>query len=259
MLHVSVRSVAAAAQVYEHGIAGIVHRVEQGEIAVSLAAKIVMLPEVVQDELLDADEATLRNAVKRHSRAQREADMAAATLAAAEQIGHGLYGVLYADPPWRFAPYSDNGMDRAADNHYQTMTTPELCAMADRLPIAEDAVLFLWATVPMLPDAIEVMEAWGFNYRSHFVWVKTDHIGTGYWNRNRHELLLVGTRGTVPAPAPGEQYPSVIEAEPRAHSAKPEVFVEMIDEMFPTSEGLELFARSRRAGWVAWGNEVMAA
>jgi N6-adenosine-specific RNA methylase IME4 len=108
----------------------------------------------------------------------------------------------------------------------------------------------------MLPQALDVMGAWSFAYRSHFVWVK-DRFGTGYWNRNRHELLLVGTRGEVPAPAPGEQYASVIYAEVGQHSAKPFHFREMIEELFPTLPRVEMFARGEAVGgWDRWGNEA---
>jgi N6-adenosine-specific RNA methylase IME4 len=196
----------------------------------------------------------LRAALKQDKRATREAELAEATEEASRQLGKELYGVLYADPPWRFEPFSrDTGMDRAADNHYPTMTIDLIRKMA--VPAADDAVLFLWATVPMLPEALSVMEAWGFTYKSHFVWNK-DHAGTGYWNRNRHELLLVGTRGDIPAPAPGQQFCSVIEAPTSAHSRKPMAFAEMIEEMFPKHRHVELFARGPRLGWDTWGNEA---
>jgi len=163
------------------------------------------------------------------------------------------YGVIYADPPWSFAPYSaDTGMDRAADNHYPTLDTPAIMALAP--PAAADAVLFLWATVPMLPDALAVMSAWGFVYKSQLAWIK-DKAGTGYWSRNKHELLLVGTRGSLPAPATAE-YESAIEAPRGTHSAKPFVFREMIEHMFPTLPRIELFARARVPRWDQWGNEV---
>jgi len=198
----------------------------------------------------------LRTRVKQLSRAKRAAQFAAATEEASRQIGSQLYGVIYADPPWRFAPYSDEGMDRAADNHYGTMTTADIRAYADQIPAADDCVLFLWATVPMLPEALAVMAAWGFTYKTNFAWVK-DKAGTGYWNRNMHELLLVGTRGSVPAPAPGEQFASAIRAEVGEHSAKPAAFAEMIEEMFPATKALEMFARGPRLGWDTWGNEAM--
>jgi N6-adenosine-specific RNA methylase IME4 len=147
-------------------------------------------------------------------------------------------------------------MDRAADNHYPTMTLDDLLVLP--VPAASDAVLFLWATVPMLPEALDVMAAWGFAYKSHYVWVK-DRIGTGYWTRNQHELLLIGTRGDIPAPAPGEQYASVVSAAVGEHSAKPAMFAEMIEEMFPNLPAVELFARGPRLGWTVWGNEAEVA
>src|SRR6516162_554396 len=110
-------------------------------------------------------------------------------------LPHKRYGVIYADPPWRFEPYSrETGMDRAADNHYATMHTDAIARM--RVPCAHDCALFLWATAPMLPHALFVMRAWGFNYKSHFVWTKAN-LGTGYWIRSAHELLLIGTRGKI--------------------------------------------------------------
>src|SRR5271155_5436675 len=88
---------------------------------------------------------------------------------------------------WRFKPWSrETGMDRAADNHYPTSEPSDIAARDVASIAADDCVLFLWATAPMLPQAIDVMRAWGFAYKSHFVWAK-DRLGTGYWNRNKHE------------------------------------------------------------------------
>ena len=107
----------------------------------------------------------------------------------------------------------------------------------------------------MLQDALEWMARYRFEYRSHCVWMK-DQQGTGYWFRNQHELLLVGVRGEVPAPAPGTQFPSVLCLAVSQHSAKPAAFAEMIEEMFPSLPALELFARGPRLGWDVWGNEA---
>jgi len=202
------------------------------------------------EKIRAAAAATERQGDKAQRRADREVALGAKQLA----LPLKRYGVVYADPPWSFKPYSvETGMDRAADNHYPTMDTAAIRAL--EVPAADDAVLFLWATSPMLLEALEVLLAWGFVYKSHFVWEK-DKIGTGYWNRNKHELLLVGTRGSIPAPAPGEQYESLIKAPRGAHSAKPFTFREMIEEMFPTLPRIELFARERFEGWDAWGNEA---
>ena len=106
-------------------------------------------------------------------------------------------------------------MDRAADNHYPTSALGEIKALGVASVAAPDCVLFLWATVPMLPQAHEVMVAWGFAYKSNFTWAKK-RMGTGFWNRNKHELLLIGTRGHVPAPTMGMQAASLIEVPLRA-------------------------------------------
>lgn len=193
-------------------------------------------------------------AMKQDARAEREAALAERTREAAAKLGREVFGVIYADPPWRFEPYSrDTGMDRAADNHYPTMSFEDLRQI--EAPAGDDCVLFLWATVPMLPEALGVMAAWGFAYRSHCVWTK-DRIGTGYWFRNQHEVLLVGVKGDVPAPAMGDQYASAISAPLGRHSAKPDAFAEMIEELFPTVPRLEMFARAERLGWTTWGNEA---
>jgi N6-adenosine-specific RNA methylase IME4 len=202
-----------------------------------------------------ADEMPLTCQIKRERRAARERELAAATLEASRTLGRKLYAVILADPPWSFRAYNeDTGQDRGAVNHYPTMTLDEIKVLP--IPAAKDAVLFLWATVPMLPQALEVMTAWGFTYKSSFAWVK-DKRGLGFWSRNRHELLLVGTRGGIPCPAPGEQFDSVIEAPRGRHSEKPVIVREMIAQMFPNLPKLEMFARGQRVdGWDLWGNEV---
>jgi N6-adenosine-specific RNA methylase IME4 len=194
-----------------------------------------------------------RQALKKEARARREQELGAKQLALPDK----RYGVIYADPPWRFEPYSrETGMDRAADNHYPTSATDIIASLDVSLIAADDCVLFLWATAPMNQHAITVMNAWGFEYKSQLVWAK-DRIGTGYWSRNKHELLLIGTRGKVPAPAMGTQCPSIIEAPVGRHSEKPEKFLEMIESYFPTMPKIELFRRGEaRENWDAYGLEV---
>lgn len=168
------------------------------------------------------------------------------------------YGVVLADPEWKFETFSENGKDRSAENHYPTSATEDIMARGVETIAAEDCVLFLWATAPMIEDALRVMRAWGFTYKSQAIWNK-DRIGTGYWLRNKHEILLIGTRGAIPAPAMGTQWPSVIDAPVGAHSAKPEKFYDLIEAYFPTLKKIELNARARREGWDAWGYEAPAA
>jgi N6-adenosine-specific RNA methylase IME4 len=140
----------------------------------------------------------------------------------------------------------------APENHYLTMPLAKIKALAP--PVASDAVLFLWAVNCLLPQALEVMAAWGFIYKGNIVWLKPTP-GVGKRIRNQHELLLLGVRGSFPCP---EQVPaSVVEADRGAHSQKPERFYELIEAMYPNCPRLELFARGpARPGWSAWGNEV---
>jgi len=200
-------------------------------------------------------ERDVRTRVKTVRRDERERDLGEATRTAAAVIGGlGLFNVILADPPWRFEPWSQQtGMDRAAENHYPTMTIEAIRAID--VPAADDCVLFLWATNPMLPAALDVMAAWRFTYRTNMVWAK-DRPGLGYWTREFHELLLIGSRGNIPAPAPGKQYDSVQRFARLAHSQKPEGFAEIIEDMFPTASRLEMFARRPRLGWQTWGNEA---
>ena len=160
------------------------------------------------------------------------------------------YGVIYADPPWRYTyAEADN---REIENQYPTLSLDEIKALD--VPAADDCVLFLWATSPKLAEAMEVVEAWEFSYRTCAVWVK-DRIGMGYYFRQRHELLLLATRGRPGQPATGERVGSVFEAPRGAHSAKPVSVCEAIEAMYPDHPRIELFARSKREGWEVWGNE----
>jgi N6-adenosine-specific RNA methylase IME4 len=168
------------------------------------------------------------------------------------------FGVILADPEWQYEVRSEKGLDRAAANHYTTSDIDAIKQRDVQSIAADDCVLFLWVTVPLLPEGIETMASWGFDYKSNFVWVK-DKTGTGYWNRNQHELLLVGTRGKIPAPLEGTQWSSVINAKRGRHSEKPDVVYRLIEDYYPDMPKIELNARKRRDGWDVWGNESEAA
>jgi N6-adenosine-specific RNA methylase IME4 len=255
-LSISERALRHAHHVQDHGAPELIRAVDRGRLSVSAAEKASRLSVDVQRRIAAEAEAGNANAarseIKKEARNTREIELANEQTA----LPNKRYGVIYADPEWRFEPYSrDSGMDRAADNHYPTSATEAICQRPIKDIAADDCVLFLWATVPMLPDALQVMAAWGFTYKSHCCWTK-ERVGTGYWFRNAHELLLVGTRGNIPAPAMGTQWPSTIEATVGKHSAKPERFYELIEEYFPNLPKIELNARRARPGWDAWGNEA---
>lgn len=163
----------------------------------------------------------------------------------------GPFDVLYADPPWRYEfAETDN---RAIENHYPTMDLQGICDL--KPPVLENAVLFMWATATKIDEALEVIAAWGFDYKTSMVWVK-DKIGMGYYVRNQHELLLIAKRGNIPVPDPQDRPSSVVEAPRLEHSRKPDEFYELIEGMYPGRVYGEMFARRTRAGWGSWGNQV---
>ncbi len=164
----------------------------------------------------------------------------------------GLYEVICADPPWQMG--NPDG-PLAPEKHYPTMPLEEIKALEPRA--ADNSVLFLWAVTCLLPQALEVIAAWGFEHKSCLVWVKPS-IGPGVWVRNRHELLLIATKGSFSPPDPEDRVDSVIEAPRGRHSEKPACVYELIERMYPHASKLELFARRRRPGWAVWGNEVPA-
>jgi N6-adenosine-specific RNA methylase IME4 len=207
-----------------------------------------------------ADVKANRRALSEVRHAVRLTHMAHVTTNGAATAGQVAtrYPVIYADPPWKFGVHSEvTGRDKSPENHYPTMTTLEICALWEQIgsPAKKDAVLFLWATNPMLPDALRVMEAWGFTYVHHWIWDK-EIAGTGYWGRDRHELLLIGRRGEPAAPLPGSQ-PNTVHREAKGrHSAKPDFFAETIERLYPDMPRLEMFCRTPRPGWTAWGFEA---
>lgn len=168
----------------------------------------------------------------------------------------GKYSLILADPPWVY-PEDSNSPTRKIENHYPTASFTDIEAM--EIPAAEDAVLLMWGTSPLLPEQLAVMKAWGFKYRTCAVWVK-DRIGVGSWWRQQHELLLLGARGAPGSPLPENRPPSIIHAARREHSRKPDEIHAMAEAMFPhLTARLELFARATRPGWDTWGNDEAVA
>jgi N6-adenosine-specific RNA methylase IME4 len=166
------------------------------------------------------------------------------------------YGVIYADPPWTFATYSEKGKGRSAEAHYDCMDLAAIKALPVNAWASKDAALYLWCTTPHLANALAVVAAWGFTYKSCLVWIK-ERIGTGYWNRNRHEHLLIGARGSGVCPRYRNValVDSVIEGQQRGHSHKPDRAAEIIEKYHPDMRKLEMFAREHRPGWDSWGDQ----
>lgn len=177
-------------------------------------------------------------------------------------IPPGKYRVIYADPPWKYNDTQGGSISEsygAAEKHYPSMSLSELSSLPIPELSQEDAVLFLWATSPLLPDAIKLGNAWGFKYKAAFIWDKVKH-NMGHYNSVRHELLLICTKGSC-TPDVMKLFDSVqvIERTDK-HSEKPEEFRAIIDTLYPHGPRIELFRRGDAPeGWMVWGNEVAQA
>lgn len=176
------------------------------------------------------------------------------------------YDVILADPPWRFETRSTKGEEKSPQAQYATMTFEEIAAM----PVAQlargDAILMMWACWPSLPRAIEILQAWGFNYVTGGSWHKrTKHgktnFGTGYVMRSATEPFLIGTLGS---PLTARNVRNIIhadgaeiDAENRGHSRKPPEQYDLCEQLAPRAlRFIELFSRESREGWDHWGNEA---
>lgn len=166
-------------------------------------------------------------------------------------LATGEYELLYVDPPWEYQ-FSETDV-RSLSNQYPTMKLQDIKNL--KIPASRDSMLFMWATSPKLEEAMEVLNAWGFTYKTCAVWVK-DRIGMGYYFRQKHELLLVGSKGALPTPDPANRIASVLEAPRGKHSQKPEEMYSILESMYPNVRKVELFARNTRDGWDSWGNEL---
>jgi N6-adenosine-specific RNA methylase IME4 len=177
------------------------------------------------------------------------------------------YGVIYADPPWNFKNYSEKGTGRNAVAHYPCLDFKQIAALDIGRFAAKDCALFLWATDPLLPKALELIQAWGFEYKTvAFYWAKTNKradlsalsetdffCGLGYWTRANIEQCLLATRGKPPRLA--KDVRRLIISPRREHSRKPDETYDRIERL-ARGPYLEVFARQSREGWDAVGREV---
>ncbi len=188
----------------------------------------------------------------------------------------GQYGVIYADPPWQYKMYSEAGHEKSPQAHYECMSLDELKAMRDDVVFAtaQDAACIMWAVFPMLPQALELMEHWGFTYITGGSWNKLTAtgkrcFGAGYILRGSSELFLIGRHGapkiknkatrnclfTGDAPKNLNEIGIQLNSLRREHSRKPDEMILTIENLFH-GPYLELFSRQQRNGWDCWGNEA---
>lgn len=178
------------------------------------------------------------------------------------------YATITADPPWvysystRKSEIPGTGWHGAQEKYYSTLPMEDIASLPVESIAADNCVLWLWVVNPMLPRCLTIVERWGFEYRGLLTWAKTakrdpakPFIGTGYWMRGATEHAVLAVRGKVPKPQ--MLLPTYFQAPPTTHSTKPEAALRIF-EQFSAGPRIELFARTRRPGWDAWGNEVTA-
>ena len=179
-----------------------------------------------------------------------------------EALKGRTFGTIMADPPWQF----QNKTGKIAPEHkrlsrYETLSLAEIKSIPVCRAAAEPSHLYLWVPNALLGYGLEVMEAWGFRYKTNIVWHKVrkdggpDGRGVGFYIRNTTEMLLFGVRGTMRTLSPGRNQVNIIRAQKREHSRKPDEQYEII-ESCSTGPYLELFARGSRPGWTTWGNQA---
>ncbi len=175
------------------------------------------------------------------------------------------YAVIYADPPWAYRQHGTSPKSRGnAAQHYKTMTTDEICRLPVKSIAEKEAVLFLWATFPQIEAAIQVMKAWGFEYKTAaFVWVKTYRSGKLFWGMgaytraNAEVCLLAVTPGfRAKNKIQSHKVSQIIQSPFAGHSVKPDEARQRIVQLIGDVPRIELFARQRAPGWDAWGDEI---
>jgi len=181
------------------------------------------------------------------------------------------YGAILADPPWSYKMYSQKGHGKSPEGHYSTMSLDDIKALPVNKLASGECLLFMWTTWPHMPQALEVMEAWGFEYKTAGAWFKKtptgkSAFGTGYIFRSSTEPFLIGTIGRPDLrsrsvrneiiAAALDAFPDTIEGLRREHSRKPPEAREILDTLLPQAFKCELFAREPWAGADVWGNET---
>ena len=257
LLNVSVDSIQRARLVKENGVPALVEAVVNGGLDVTNASTISTLSPEDQAEVLKLQNKEILAQAKEIRKAAMESRRQERIAAIQEKRGNnksliapdGAYSVIYADPAWDYISEQTLG--------YPTMPLESIKALPVDQIAAKDAVLFLWCSASLIGNALEVIKAWGFNYKTHAIWDKQKG-GQGVYFMIRHELLLIATRGVMPEVPYWARSQSVFTAYTDKPSEKPTQFRSVIDNMYPELPKIELFCRGEPAqGWAGWGNECV--
>ena len=177
-------------------------------------------------------------------------------------IGDNKFQTILADPPWQFTNRTGKmAPEHKRLNRYSTLSLHEICEIPVSLAADTPSHLYLWVPNALLPEGLEVLKAWGFQYKSNLIWHKVrkdgepDGRGVGFYFRNTTEIILFGIRGHMRALAPGRSQVNIIRTMKQEHSRKPDALYQIIENCSP-GPYLELFARGTRKKWVAWGNQA---
>ena len=252
MLNVGVATVERASAVLASNAPDIIEAIDHGLLTVSAATHLVAKPIEFQDAVIEKLNDGLKLA---EAKRQARKEQLPATIAA---FPEGQFRVVYADPPWAYNDGRNTGDHRestGALDHYNVEGLEALKEFDVKSIAAPDSVLFCWATFPLLADALALVAAWGFKYKTAFVWDK-GHGAFGNYHDADAELLLVATRGSCLPEADKKE--KQIQRFPRGkHSAKPDEWRDLIDRLYPSGPRIELFRRGDRpAGWTIWGAEA---
>lgn len=254
-LNISTDSIARGKKVITHGSPELIAAVEAGKIDLSNASRLANLAKEDQAQLNFDDIKAIQDASKAINKAKFEARR----LERIQQIeakrannkpleaSLGTFSVVYADPPWDYMGEFAVG--------YPCMSVQEICDMPIHDITTEDAVLFMWCSSSLLAEGLQVMKAWGFTFKTSAVWDK-NVMGQGAYFRQAHEVLMIGIKGQVPEVPYGARPSSVLKFPRAEHSRKPVDLYQIIDDMYPELQKVELFCRGEpAAGWAGWGNE----
>ncbi len=217
--------------------------------------------EQIKQEARETDDLPTRTAVlqavKIREIEQRREDIRATLEKQEFKPGEKKYRIIYADPPWSYGNDFTKSLpgSTSPNNYYVTMPTDDICKMPIQDICEDDAVLFIWATSPLIEDALQVIKSWGFKYKTSFIWDKIKH-NFGHYNSVRHEFLFVATKGSC-TPDNMKLFDSVVSIERTEHSKKPEYFREIIETIYTYGNRIELFARQAPDGWDVFGNQAI--